>query len=94
MTIIANNLPLNNLIFNSIDKVSPYALSQHPETNSLEKIEKYTLAQLAITPTGIAMMWLYINAGSSQFGAKPVSPDVASKAVSVDDVINDVYATI
>ncbi|MFO1344148.1 MAG: hypothetical protein U1F05_13650 [Burkholderiales bacterium] len=90
----AKNAGLNALLFYSIDKASPYALAQHEATNSLEKVAEFSLVQLAITEQGKAVMWLWINAHSTPFGAKPVSPSVAGKAESVVDVVQAVYATI
>ena len=91
---VATNIDLNNLIFYSIDKASPYALANFPTTNSLDKISDMTLVQLAISSNSLAIMWLWINAHSAQFGASPVPPDSASKVKTVGDVITAVYNTL
>lgn len=90
----ANNSKLNELIFYAIDKASPYALAQHKSTNSLQEIAALRLSQLAITDQGKAIMWLWINAHSSEFGAKLVSPKDASKADTVEAVVTAVYKTV
>ena len=81
----ATEKKLTDLVFYAIDKASPYALAQHPETDTLSKIEKYPLVALAITEQGIAIMWLWINA-HCQPEAKPVSPAAAMKCETVADV--------
>jgi hypothetical protein len=76
---------LLDLVYYSVDKASPYALAQHEATNTLAKIADYTLASLAITDQGTAIMWLWINA-HCQPEAKPVGADIASKCEKVSDV--------
>ena len=90
----AKNSSLNALIFYSIDKASPYALAQHDTTDSLAKIVGLSLVKLAITDQGKAIMWLWINAHSTPFGTKPVSPAVAGQTESVLDVVKAVYTTL
>lgn len=85
---------LDALIFYAIDKASPYALALHPQDDSLEKIYDLKLAQLAITPHGESIMWLWINSRSHQYGAAQVSASQASAAKTVADVVKTVYATI
>ncbi|MRV71894.1 hypothetical protein GJ700_09190 [Duganella sp. FT92W] len=85
---------LDDLIFYSIDKASPYALAQNPMDNTLDKISDLTLAQLSILPQGAAIMWLWINAHSGKYHAKPVPATIAGKVETVKQVIEAVYATI
>ena len=84
---------LSDLVYYSVDKASPYALAQHSATNTLSKIAGYTLASLAITDQGLAIMWLWINA-HCQPEAKPTGADVASKCEKVSDVRDAVLSNI
>jgi hypothetical protein len=86
-------IKLCNLVFYSVDKASPYALAQHPSTNTLDKIADYTLLSLGITEQGTAIMWLWINA-HCQPEASPIGADVASKCEKVSDVRNAVLKNI
>jgi hypothetical protein len=85
---------LNDLIFYSVDKASPYALAQHDATNTLGEIADLSLIKLGIGDQDAAIMWLWLNAHSAQYGAAPVSPKVAGNAETVADVIKAVYDTI
>lgn len=85
---------LDDLIFYAIDKASPYALALNAADDSLDKIRTLTLVELSITPQGAAIMWLWINAHSHEYGAKPIPASVAGKAETVADVVAIVYATI
>jgi hypothetical protein len=83
---------LDDVIYYAVDKASPYALARHVETNSLDRIAGYTLVELSMTLTDVAIMWTWINA-YCQPEAKPISADVASKAKTVADVRLAVYAS-
>lgn len=85
---------LNELIFYAIDKASPYDLARYPENDTLEKIIRMTLTQLSIPGPGKALMWLWINAHSAPFGARPVPPKVSTEATTVADVKTAVYNTL
>jgi hypothetical protein len=83
---------LDDLIFYAIDKVSPYTLALHPETDSLDKIADQTLNQLNITADGIGMMWLIINAHADEYGISKISPASLPDINTVKDVRDAVYA--
>lgn len=96
----ANNKPapevvrrLEDLIYYAVDKASPYSLAYSVSTDSLDKIVDFKLAELAITPQGASIMWLWINA-HCQPDAKPVAADVAAKCKSVADVRKAVMASV
>lgn len=76
---------LEALVFYAVDKASPYSLAYSVNTNALEKILKFRLAELAITAQGASIMWLWINA-HCQPDAKPVATDVALTCMTVSDV--------
>lgn len=84
---------VKELIHYAVDKASPYALAQHPETDSYDEIEPYLLSSLAISEMGLGLMWTWINAYSGQYGAKPVAASAASKCKTVKDVFDAVAAT-
>jgi hypothetical protein len=88
------NSKLNELIFYAIDKASPYDLARYPENDTLDKIMHMTLTQLSIPAPGIALMWLWINAHSGEFGAKPVPPKVSTEVSNVAQVKSAVYNTL
>jgi hypothetical protein len=83
---------LDDVIYYAVDKASPYALARHKETDSLAKISGFTLLELSMTPSDVAIMWTWINA-YCQPDAKPISADVASKAKTVAEVRAAVYAS-
>lgn len=83
---------MKDLIHYAVDKASPYALAQHPETDSYDDIEPYSLSSLAIAEVGLGLMWTWINAYSGQYGGKPVAASVASKCKTVKDVFDAVAA--
>ena len=93
----ANPLPqdqvqrIEALVYYSVDKASPYALAYSATTNSLEKIVKFKLTELAITSQGVSIMWLWINAHCHP-DATPVAPNVAMKCKTVADVNSAVMA--
>ena len=76
---------LYDLVYNAIDKASPYVLTQYPQTRSIEVMDKTRLTQLQILPQSITYMWLWINAHVAPY-AKPIDPLTASKCVTVGDV--------
>ena len=78
------------LVFYSVDAASPYALAQHPETDSYEKISSARLTQLAIGDEDQIKMWMYINAYSGKCGAKPVPATAISDCITVSDVYDAV----
>jgi len=82
---------IETLVYYSVDKASPYALAYGATTDSLEKIVKFKLTELAITSQGASIMWLWINAHCHP-DAAPVAPDVAMKCKTVADVNNAVMA--
>ena len=84
---------LDALVYYSVDKASPYSLAYSVSTDSLSKIVDFKLAELAITPQGASIMWLWINA-HCQPDAKPVSADVAAKCKTVDEVRKAVMASV
>lgn len=81
---------LKRLIHYAVDKGSPYALAQHSETDSYDKIAKLRLTQLAITDQGVAIMWSMINAYASNCGGKPVPATAASDVETVSDILDAV----
>jgi hypothetical protein len=85
---------LDDLIYYAIDKASPYPLALHEEDNSLEKINDRTLAELAIGPHNVSIMWLWINSRAHHFGAKQVSAKTAAKLATVAEVVTAVHATV
>ena len=84
---------LENLIYYAVDKASPYSLAYSISTDSLDKIADFKLSELAITPQGASIMWLWINA-HCQPDAKPIPADVAFKCKSVADVCKAVMANV
>ncbi len=82
---------LEALVFYAVDKASPYTLALSTSTNSLDKIRKFKLTELAITPQGASVMWLWINA-HCQPDAEPVATDIAVKCKTVADVSEAVMA--
>ena len=84
---------LETLIYYAVDKASPYSLAYSVSTGTLTKIVGFNLAELAITPQGASIMWLWINA-HCQPDAKPVPADVAAKCKTVDDVRKAVMANV
>jgi hypothetical protein len=84
---------LDALVYYAVDKASPYSLAYSVSTATLDKILKFKLAELAITPQGASIMWLWINA-HCQPDAKPVAADVATKCKTVEDVRKAVMAGV
>lgn len=84
---------LDALVYYAVDKASPYSLAYSISTDSLSKIVDFKLAELAITPQGASIMWLWINA-HCQPDANPVPADVASKCKTVADVRRAVMASV
>lgn len=84
---------LEALVYYAVDKASPFSLAYSVSTDSLSKIVAFKLAELAITPQGASIMWLWINA-HCQPDAKPVPADVATKCKTVDDVRKAVMANV
>ncbi|WP_066259393.1 hypothetical protein [Hydrogenophaga flava] len=84
---------LEALVYYAVDKASPYSLAYSISTDSLSKIGGFKLAELAITPQGASIMWLWINA-YCQPDAKPTPADVAAKCKTVDDVRKAVMANV
>ena len=82
---------LEALVYYAVDKASPYSLAYSSSTDDLSKIVGFKLAELAITPQGASIMWLWINA-HCQPDAKPVPADVAAKCKTVEDVRKAVMA--
>lgn len=82
---------LEALVFYAVDKASPYTLAYSASTNTLDKIVKFKLTELAITTQGASIMWLWINA-HCQPDAKPVATDIAVKCKTVADVCKAVMA--
>jgi len=92
-----HNLPadqlqrLEALVFYAVDKASPYTLAYSASTDSLDKIRRFKLTELAVTAQGISVMWLWINA-HCQPDARLVATDVAIKCKTVADVAEAVVA--
>lgn len=83
---------VKQLVHYAVDKASPYALAQHPETDDYSDIAALRLTQLAITEQGIGLIWTWMNAYASTCGAKPVPASLATKCKTVKDVFEAVKA--
>ncbi len=81
---------VKSLIHNAVDKASPFALSQHRETDAYDKIKQFSFSDLAITPQGRGMMWAWINGYVSTCGASQVPATIAVKCDTVEDIFNAV----
>ena len=81
---------VKKLIHNAVDKASPYALSQHKETDIYEKIKHFSFSDLAITPQGRGMLWAWINGYVGSCGAKQVPATIASTCNTVESVFHAV----
>ncbi len=78
---------LEDLVYYSVDKASPYSMKLHQETNDLSKIMQFSFTQLAMTPQDVAMLWLWFNAHASLNGGKPLSPAVTKDISSVSEMV-------
>lgn len=77
---------LKKLTFYAIDVASPFDLALNNDTDSVDKIARYTLVELHITGQGIADMWQTINGYAGKYGGKPVPASAAIPCKTVADV--------